>query len=90
MLEPIDKKLAKEQWNELMKKRTQIRKLVKKGYTTPQYQAKLEVYKDFFQDYSEIPKIIVKYLKGELKEIPRCNCEKCTGIPSIDSFYEDN
>ena len=68
LLEPIDKEKAKEQWNELMQKRTKIRQLVKQGYHTPQYQAKLEVYKDFFEDYKEIPKIIVQYLKGMLVE----------------------
>ena len=67
-LEPIDRELAKQQWNTLMKKRTQIRKLVRKGYTTPQYLAKLEVYKDFFKDYREIRKIVIQYLKGLLVE----------------------
>jgi len=68
LLEPIDRDKAKEQWNRLMKKRTQIRKLVKQGFRTPEYQAKLEVYKDFFQDYPEVTKIVVQYLKGMLKE----------------------
>lgn len=42
---PIDKELAKKQWNELMKRRTQIRKLVKQGYATPQYLSKLQIYR---------------------------------------------
>jgi hypothetical protein len=67
LLLPIDKELAKEQWNKLMKRRTTLRRL-KRKYPTPQYQAKLEVYKDFFQDNREIPKIIVQYLKGKLVE----------------------
>jgi len=68
LLEPIDREKAKKQWNKLMKKRTQIRKLVKQGYSSPQYLAKLEVYKDFFSDYSEVTKIVVQYLKGFLEE----------------------
>ena len=71
LLESIDKELAKKQWNELRRKRTQIRKLVKQGYRTPQYHAKLEVYKDFFQDYREITKIVVQYLKGKLTEVEK-------------------
>ena len=67
LLEPIDKEKAKEQWNNLMKNRTLIRKL-KRQYPTKQYQAKLEVYKLFFQENKEITKIIVQYLKGLLTE----------------------
>jgi len=67
LLEPIDKEKAKLQWNALMKRRTVIRKL-KRKYPTPQYQAKLEVYRQFFQDNKEITKIVVQFLKGLLIE----------------------
>ena len=70
MLEPVDKELAKKQWNILMKRRTTLRKL-KQKYPTSQYQAKLEIYKLFFQDNKEITKIVVQYLKGRISEVAK-------------------
>jgi len=67
MLEPIDKEKAKQQWNELMKRRTTIRKL-NRQYPSGKYTAKLEVYKLFFQINKELCKIIVQYLKGQNEE----------------------
>jgi len=67
LLEPIDREKARQQWNCLMKRRTMIRRLSQK-YPTPQYHAKLEVYKDFFHDNLEITKIVVQYLKGLIVE----------------------
>ena len=67
MLEPIDKEKAKQQWNTLLKRRTKVRRLYKE-YPTPQYKAKLEIFRDFLQDNKEVTKIVVQYLKGLLVE----------------------